>query len=52
MALAFVYGLDFEQREIVRHNWDALGYEYWFPSGMVEYWRHPVTRHIAELATY
>lgn len=42
----------FEEREVVRHNWTRLGYVYWTTRDMVEYWKHPETEHVVEMATY
>jgi hypothetical protein len=51
-ACDFVEGMTFEHRELVRHNWRKLGYEYWFTRDMIEHWQHPATGHVAELTTY
>lgn len=51
-AQDFVIGTTFEHRELVRHNWEQLGYEYWATRDMVEMWIHPKTGHVAELTTY
>jgi hypothetical protein len=51
-ACDFVTGDRFEHRELVRHNWSRIGYEYWFTRDMIEHWRHPVNGHVAELTIY
>lgn len=52
MAQDFIVTEGFEQRELIRSNWDALGYAYWFTSGMIEFWRNDATGHVAEMTTY
>jgi hypothetical protein len=51
-AISFIATDSFEQRETIRHNWQALGYAYWFTGDMIEYWRHPATKHTAQMTTY
>ncbi len=52
MALDFIDTEGFEHRELIRHNWAALGYVYWFTGNMVEYWRHLETKHVAAMTAY
>ena len=33
-------------------NLEAIGYEYWFTQASVTHYRHPVTRHVAEVVCH
>ena len=48
----FAYDLTEDERDIVRHNWQMLGYRYWATRDMIEMWKHPDTNRVIEMATY
>ena len=33
-------------------NLEAIGYEYWFTQDCITHFRHPVTRHVAEVVCH
>lgn len=41
-----------KDRDIVRHNWEKLGYQYWFTGDFIEYWKHPSTDAHLSMVTY
>lgn len=52
MAIDFISPDTDQQADLIRSNWEKLGYEYWTTRDMVEMWRNPATGHVAEMTTY
>lgn len=42
------FDISAEERDIIRHNWAMLGYEYWFSEWGIERWRHPDTEDVVD----
>ena len=52
MMAQSVYDSDENSGDIVRDNWEFLGYEFWFTGYMIEYWNHPDTGHYVCMSFY